>query len=93
LLLKLLVSILTRATEPKFIKENRNKKLGELEKVEKMMQEQLDIKKSEEENNEKLLKGPYKYFSKLNDLLCVEFFCNFLMAIQLDVLLGVFLAI
>lgn len=52
LLLKLIFYLLTKLTEPKFVKE-KNKKVGELEKVEKMMKEELDIKKSEAENQEK----------------------------------------
>lgn len=58
-----------------------------------MMAKDLDIRKTEAQNQESQVTGPYKFFSKINSFLCVEFFCNFIMAIQLDVLLGVFLAI
>ena len=48
-----------------------------------------------EENETGKVKGnkAHRWFSKMNDFMSVEFFCNFLMAIQLDVLLGACLAI
>lgn len=98
LFLKLLVDFFTRMTEPDSIKSKKDKSNSkihgeELAKIKKMLENEIDIKKSEEENSKKQNKGAYKYLKRLNDFLCVEFFCNFFMAIQLDVLLGACLAI
>lgn len=102
LLLKWALQFLIRKFDPDFARSKRSKKnrnnreksrfkrrRRDLAKIENMMKSELDIKKPEEEKK----KGACKYLKKINDFLCVEFFCNFLMAIQLDVLLGVCLAI
>ena len=59
LLFKLIISMGAKLTKPAHMKI-KDKKQGELATVNTMMQSQLDIKKSMEENNEKSLKFPYK---------------------------------
>ena len=71
---------MVKLTAPK-VKSSNQKKQSELEKVEQMMKSRLDIKKSEQENNETPLPTSYKIFSKINNFLSIEFFANFMMAI------------
>ena len=58
-----------------------------------MINRGVDLKKSEEENQNSSKRGANKFFAGINDFLSLEFFCNFAMAIQLDILMGAFLAI
>lgn len=58
-----------------------------------MIKQEIDIQKSEEENLQNRTGRLHKFLRMANEFLNVEFFCNFMMAIQLDILLGVFIAI
>jgi hypothetical protein len=79
LALKCVFSILAALTTPKKIKTEQ--KLPRLErvksKVERMMEEQIQNKTKSR-----------NIFEKANDFLSIEFFANYMMAIQLDVVMG-----
>ena len=80
LVLKLIVHFLTKAVTPDYLK-GTDSKLTVKGKVDIMIKEGFDLKKSELENSQKIIKGPYKYLSKINNFMSLEALCNFLMAI------------
>lgn len=91
LLLKIVVYFLIRLVDTNFVKiqkKNKNNKKNrfkmrkkELGKIEDMMKNELNTKKGQKGLKVGEGKGVSKYLKKLNDFLCVEFFCNFFMAI------------